>query len=50
MGMKVLVYDVIDIHDRAAELGYQQVSLDELLAQADSSVCICPHPRNQTSA
>ena len=35
MGMKVLVYDVIDIHDRAAELGYQQVSLDELLAQAD---------------
>ena len=33
--MKVLVYDVIDVHDRSAELGYQQVSLDELLAQAD---------------
>lgn len=35
MGMKVLVYDVIDIRERASELGYEQVSLDELLAQAD---------------
>ncbi|MCG3108875.1 Glyoxylate reductase [Metallosphaera sp. J1] len=35
MGMNVLAYDVIDVSNRAAEIGARAVSLDELVTQSD---------------
>lgn len=35
MGMEVRAYDVIDVHDRAREVGARQVDLDTLLKESD---------------